>query len=118
EEKKAKKEAARKKLKKAYEDFYKGQAAATIVVDNDMNILMGRHNSGAIAFPGGHVEPGESYEQAALRELKEEAGVTGRLVSELYRGKENGNDVVVYLAEVAEGKVKGSEASSDDKLED
>jgi phage I-like protein/8-oxo-dGTP pyrophosphatase MutT (NUDIX family) len=36
----------------------------------------GRHDDRAI--PGGHVEPGETHAQAALRELFEETGVTGR----------------------------------------
>lgn len=31
-------------------------------------------------FPKGHVEPGESLEEAALRELQEEGGVTGEVV--------------------------------------
>ncbi len=34
-------------------------------------------------LPKGHIEPGESPEAAALREVKEEAGVTGEIVDRL-----------------------------------
>ncbi|MEN6426366.1 MAG: NUDIX domain-containing protein [Phycisphaerales bacterium] len=34
-------------------------------------------------LPKGHIHPGESPEAAALRELKEEAGVTGEIVDRL-----------------------------------
>lgn len=102
----------KKHLKKAFEEFYKGQAAATLVIDNNDNILLGRH-SGGWAFPGGHVEANESFDNAALREMKEEIGVPGRLSGEIYRGKENGNEVVVYLAEIASGKPKASDELKD-----
>jgi 8-oxo-dGTP diphosphatase len=98
----------KKHLKKSFEEFYKGKAAATLIIDNNSNILLGRH-AGGIAFPGGHVDSNESFEDAALREMKEECGVVGRLSGEIYRGKENGNDVVVYLAEVASGKPRASD---------
>lgn len=34
-------------------------------------------------MPKGHLEPGESLEDAALREIAEETGITGRLVRPL-----------------------------------
>ncbi len=35
---------------------------------------------GAYSLPGGHVEAGETLEQAALRELREEVDVTARII--------------------------------------
>ena len=39
--------------------------------------------SRVLALPKGHPEPGESPEQAALREVREEAGIEARLVEPL-----------------------------------
>lgn len=41
------------------------------------------HHGGQVSLPGGAVEPGESVEQAALREAQEEIGVEPSLVSVL-----------------------------------
>lgn len=38
-------------------------------------VLLVRYRSGAWAFPKGHVEPGETLAQTAVREVREETGV-------------------------------------------
>lgn len=104
---------SKKELKKAFEDFYKKASdkncAATLIMDSDNKILLGQHRTGGLAFPGGHCEINEGFEQAALRELHEEAGVVGRISSEIYRDGKKDAETVVYLAEIASGKPKNSE---------
>ncbi|NUR01062.1 MAG: NUDIX domain-containing protein [Streptomyces sp.] len=46
-----------------------------IVTDPDDRVLLGRHRTGAIDLPGGKIDPGESLEEAAARELAEETGL-------------------------------------------
>jgi ADP-ribose pyrophosphatase YjhB (NUDIX family) len=106
----AEKEKGKKHLKKAFEEFYKGRGhfAATLVMDGQNKILLGTHCKGGLAFPGGHVEAGEGYEAAALRELNEESGVVGRLTGQIFEGIVNGNEGKVYLTEIASGKPKST----------
>jgi 8-oxo-dGTP pyrophosphatase MutT (NUDIX family) len=43
-------------------------------------LVQSRQGTGDWIFPKGHVESGETLEQTALRELQEEAGVTGSVI--------------------------------------
>ncbi|MFI1655882.1 NUDIX hydrolase [Streptomyces sp. NPDC020472] len=46
--------------------------AGVVVTDDSGRVLLGLHRSGVWELPGGMVEPGESIEAAAVRELAEE----------------------------------------------
>ncbi|MGD9869117.1 MAG: NUDIX hydrolase [Hyphomicrobiales bacterium] len=58
--------------------------AASIAVFRDGQVLLAQRSKagtrGLWSLPGGHVEPGETQEQTALRELSEETGVSGRVI--------------------------------------
>ncbi|MET9736148.1 NUDIX hydrolase [Streptomyces sp. NPDC006458] len=46
------------------------------VLHGPQGLLLGRHRLGTRELPGGTVEPGESLQQAVVRELAEETGLT------------------------------------------
>jgi 8-oxo-dGTP pyrophosphatase MutT (NUDIX family) len=43
-------------------------------------LITAKRNRNHWVFPKGHVDPGETFEQTALREAEEEAGIAGRIV--------------------------------------
>lgn len=51
--------------------------AGGIIVDGE-KILLIQHKAGGLAFAKGHIEPGESPEVAAVREVAEETGYLGK----------------------------------------
>ena len=53
------------------------------VVFGPLGVLLVRYRSGAWAFPKGHVEAGETLEQAAVREVQEEGGVNASITAAL-----------------------------------
>jgi isopentenyl-diphosphate delta-isomerase type 1 len=60
------------------------------VEDPDGNVLLQKRSTSMATFPnnwdvsvGGHVDEGESYETAALREMQEELGISGYELQEI-----------------------------------
>jgi 8-oxo-dGTP pyrophosphatase MutT (NUDIX family) len=67
---------------------------------------------GAWVFPKGHIEPGESAEAAAIREVREEAGVSARpetLVGQLPAGE--GTSAIYLMRFEAEGTPRERETA-------
>ena len=60
------------------------QAAGGVIVDDDGSVLVvHRPRYDDWSLPKGHLEPGETFEQAALREVLEETGLRCALGEEL-----------------------------------
>lgn len=93
---------------------------ASVLVFNgrDEVLMLRRSDNGQWCFPGGAVEPGETTEETAARELAEETGLAaeGLELFQVFSGKDlhyiypNGDEVyivdVVYLCRSYKGEVR------------
>ena len=78
--------------------------------DDEILYVIIRHRGGHCGFPKGHMEPGETERQTALREIREEVGLNVSLVSGFrtdeqyaFPGKSGTvKQVVYFLAEFAD----------------
>ena len=81
--------------------------AASVARDGDGHVLLVRHTYGRLNWelPGGASEPGETLEETAVRELREETGLIGRPVSlaGLYYKREDDSHHAVFYCEIDEG---------------
>jgi ADP-ribose pyrophosphatase YjhB (NUDIX family) len=98
-------------------------AVSVAVVRGDRVLLVKRArppSQGLYAFPGGKVEPGETLEQAARRELFEETGLFARdfgpAAEILIEGAAEGHPVD-YRLTVFAATYEGGEAVADDDAE-
>ena len=86
-----------------------------LLTDGDRVLLQNRvkRDWRGYTLPGGHVEPGESFVHAVIREMKEETGLTvlrPRLAGVKQFPIENGRYVVLlFRAEAYEGALRASE---------
>jgi diadenosine hexaphosphate hydrolase (ATP-forming) len=54
-----------------------------VLFNREGEVLLIRDRQGFWVFPKGHLDEGESLEQAAVREVEEETGIRGHVLSEL-----------------------------------
>lgn len=100
------------------EKLPRGGSAGAVVIDGHGRVLLREpkgHYAGYVwTFPKGKPDAGETAVQTALRELKEETGVTGKILARLpgtFRGQTGAT--VFYLAAMVEsGGPLDSETSS------
>jgi 8-oxo-dGTP diphosphatase len=93
------------------------QAAVSVaIIKNGRLLLVERARppaQGMFAFPGGRVEPGETLEEAARRELFEETGLRAQFlrVFEKYElaGAFNGFNLTVFIGENVSGRMEASD---------
>jgi 8-oxo-dGTP diphosphatase len=92
--------------------------ADAVLFEGDSVLLVERGNppyKGMLALPGGFVEGHESAEQAVLRELKEEAGLSARLVGLVGFYSAPGRDprgptgTAVFLVERTGGRLRAGD---------
>ena len=63
--------------------FRREYSAGGVVVKDKREILLIKNPSNIWTFPKGHIEPGETKEQAAIREVKEETNIDAEIVDYL-----------------------------------
>ena len=87
-----------------------------VIVRRNGKVLVGKRladlGKGSWGFPGGHLEHGESFEECAVRETKEEAGISIKnlklgSVTNAYFKESDKHYVTVYVAcDYGKGKVR------------
>jgi 8-oxo-dGTP pyrophosphatase MutT (NUDIX family) len=84
------------------EDPHPPAAASVLVYDEHGRCLWGkRQKDGKWVLPGGHIEPGESPAEGAIRELYEEAGITAEAMQEIVAANtDSGIPVHMYISHV------------------
>ena len=97
-------------------------SAGGVVVRGDDVVVIEPRGQRAIALPKGHPEAGETAEEAAEREVREETGITAELVDKLgdisywfqHGGRPTNKTVTFFLFEYRSGDV----ADHDDEVDD
>ncbi len=92
------------------------QGANTVILDEHRVLLQKRADFHIWALPGGRVEPGETPEDAAIRETFEETGLHVRLERKVgvYWKPQQDDTVTVFTAQVVGGEIVRQSAETVD----
>ena len=96
-------------------------AAGGVVVRGECVLVLRRRSRGEVRLPKGHVEPGESLQETALRETCEESGYSGLILGRDlgeqtvefdYKGKHHVRVEHYYVMTLEDEGVKASQGES------
>jgi len=96
-----------------------------IFLKDNKTLLIKRKNSSTYnnlwSNPGGGIEPGETVEQAVIRELEEEVGVTVKIIKHIHNYEEIENNKVTiissgFLVEIEKGELEIKEPHKIDDM--
>lgn len=86
------------------------QGAGGVLFNPQGQVLLIRDRQGYWCFPKGHLDPGESPEQAALREVEEETGIKGvikeRLSTTRYRNNKGIDREIHWFLMEGQGEIR------------
>jgi 8-oxo-dGTP diphosphatase len=93
------------------------RAAGGVIVRDGRVVVVHRPRYGDWSLPKGKLDPGESFEEAALREVREECGLICRLEEELAPARylSNGRPKIVRWWRMT---VVREESDTDDEVDD
>lgn len=80
-----------------------GGALAIIEKDGLILSISRKHDHNDLGLPGGKIEPGETPEQAVIREVQEEVGLKGINPRMIDQRKYHDRDVYCFVFESVEG---------------
>ena len=93
----------------------KEKSCGAIVINDNNEILLVKTIRGFFGFPKGHVEAGETEEETAIREVKEETNIDIEIISEtkfILSYKVDGvidKDVILFIAKPISNKLNRQE---------
>lgn len=97
-----------------------GPRAVAVVQRGHQVLVIKRHYYGRdyAVLPGGSVEADESFEQAAVRELREESTLSARAMCQLLAGEHNGREARYFMMTDVVGTPQLSGPELDDHCPD
>lgn len=99
------------------EQATKKRAACCMIVAEDGKILIvsRRDDPTKFSFPGGKVDPGETPEEAAKRELEEETGLVASALHPVFIGQDGPYECTTFACEVEGGHVALDDIDTDEE---